>query len=85
MHRRRLRRRIERDAGGDRQVNDDLRRLPKVQDDGVRRVGGSDEIRLLRRQAVRDARQMAANRLRPLRQHCPIDRAHLWSPSSTAA
>ena len=60
----------------DRQVNDDLGRLPEMQNDGIRGVGGRHQLRWRVRQALGHAPKVALKRHRPLRQNRAIDRAH---------
>lgn len=73
------------EAGGDRQVDDDLRRLPEMEDHCVRGVGRRPKRRGIGRQAIPNSREMALDGHRPLGQDVAVERAQRSSSESTSA
>ena len=80
---RRRRAKLEVQTSGGRQVDGDLRRLPQVQDHGIRGVGRGREARWVGRQSRGDTRQMTLDGGRLLGERLPIETTQRESSSST--
>ena len=76
---------VANDAGGGRQVDRDLRGLPQVQDDGVRRVRPWVEIIGVDGKTLGHAPQVSLEGGGALRQEVAIERAHPESFSRRAS
>lgn len=74
---------VELQASGHGEIQCDLRRLPEVEDDRIRRVGRGQELFGAQRQAIGDALKMALDRRRPLGQHLTVEWAQAPSLSRT--
>lgn len=70
---------------GEREIDDDLNRLPQMQDDGVRRVRRWRELRRVRRQPLRDPREMSLDRGGLLGEDLAIETAQCASSASTSS
>jgi hypothetical protein len=68
-----------------RQIDDDLRRLPEMQDHRVRLVGRGSELIRIGRKSRRDAREMTLNGRNFLGQYLSIERAQRSSSARTSS
>lgn len=59
-----------------RKVDDNLRRLPEMKNDGVRRIAGSHKLSRRRRKPIGDAGEVALDRHCPLSQDRAVERTH---------
>ena len=76
---------LEVQTGGRRQVDDDLHRLPQVQDHGIRGVGRWHEASRVGRESRGDTRQMALDGGRFLGEGLPIEATQRASSVRTSS
>ena len=73
------------EASAHRDVDHDLRGLPEMQHDGVRRIRRRRQIGRRRRQSLGNSRQMTLNGHGTLGEHGPVENAHRGSASRTSS